>query len=223
MRMNKAVEETVQRVHRLYTRHEDVADAVVHVLGVLFAINASLWLLFHVTGLPVVVSVSIYCVGLLAMICCSAAYNLMPHHRPSKMMLRRLDHAAIFIMIAATYTPFAVNRLGVTSGAIILSIVWACASFVVVMKLIWPRRFEWLSLGLYLAMGWVIVAVIQPLSMTLAHVNFWLLMAGGIVYSAGVVFYVVERIPYHKAIWHAFVLTATALQFSSIWGEFVRH
>lgn len=223
MRMNKAVEETVGRVQRLYTRHEDLADGIIHVVGVLFAINASLWLIFHVTGVSVLVSVSIYCVGLLAMLCCSAAYNLMPGHRPSKMVLRRLDHAAIFIMIAATYTPFAVNRLGVTSGTIILSIVWACATFGVVMKMVWPRRFEWLSLGLYLAMGWVIVTVIQPLSMTLAHANFWLLMAGGIVYSAGVVFYVMERIPYHKAIWHAFVLTATALQFSSIWGEFTRH
>jgi hemolysin III len=220
--MNKTVEQTVERVQRLYTRHEDFADGVVHVLGVLFAINASLWLLFHVTGVSVLVSVSIYCIGLLAMICCSAAYNLTPSQRPSKMVLRRLDHAAIFIMIAATYTPFAVNRLGFESGTIILSVVWACATFGVVMKLVWPRRFEWLSLGLYLAMGWVIVTVIQPLSMTLAHANFWLLMAGGIVYSVGVVFYVVERIPYHKAIWHGFVLTATALQFSSIWGEFVR-
>lgn len=217
--MNKAVE----RVQRLYTRHEAAADAAVHILGVLFAINASLWLLWHVAGLSVLVSVSVYCVGLLAMIGCSAAYNLMPHHKPLKMLLRRFDHAAIFIMIAATYTPFAVNRLSETSGTIILAIVWAAATFGVIMKLAYPRRFEMLSLGLYLGMGWVIVTVIQPLSMSLAHANFWLLMAGGIVYSAGVIFYVVERIPYHKAIWHAFVLAAAALQFGSIWGEFVRH
>lgn len=214
--MNKAVE----RVHRLYTRHEETADAVVHVVGILFAINASLWLLWHVTGMSVLVSVSVYCLGLLAMIGCSAAYNMTPQWRPSKKILRRLDHAAIFIMIAATYTPFAVNRLGATSGPIILAVVWFCATFGVVMKLVWPRRFEWLSLGLYLGMGWVIVTVIQPLSMSLAHVNFWLLMAGGIVYSAGVIFYVWERIPYHRAIWHAFVLAATVLQFGSILGEF---
>jgi hemolysin III len=214
--MNK----TVERVHRLYTRHEQLADNIVHVVGILFAINASLWLVWHVTGMSVLVSVSIYCLGLMAMICCSAAYNMMPHSRPSKTILRRLDHSAIFIMIAATYTPFAVNRLGATAGPIILAVVWLCASFGVVMKLVWPRRFEWLSLGLYLAMGWVIVTVIQPLSLSLAHVNFWLLMAGGIVYSAGVIFYVWERIPYHRAIWHAFVLTATVLQFGSIVGEF---
>jgi hemolysin III len=214
--MNKAVE----RVHRLYTQHEQLADNIVHVVGILFAINASLWLLWHVTGMSVVVSVSVYCIGLMAMIGCSAAYNMTPHWRPSKTILRRLDHSAIFIMIAATYTPFAVNRLGATSGTIILTVVWLCATFGVVMKLVWPRRFEWLSLGLYLAMGWVIVTVIQPLSTSLAHVNFWLLMAGGIVYSLGVIFYVWERIPYHRAIWHGFVLAATVLQFGSILGEF---
>ena len=123
-------------------------------------------------------------------------------------------------MIAATYTPFAVNRLGATSGSIILAVIWLCATFGVVMKLVWPRRFEWLSLGLYLAMGWVIITVIQPLSASLAQVNFWLLMGGGIVYSAGVIFYVMERIPYHRAIWHGFVLAAAVLQFGSILGEF---
>ena len=212
--------QTVERVHRLYSQHEQTADAAVHILGIVFAINASLWLLWHVTGVSVLVSVSVYCVGLLAMIGCSAAYNLTPSSRPSKTILRRLDHAAIFIMIAATYTPFAVNRLGATSGTIILAVIWLCATFGVVMKLVWPRRFEWLSLGLYLAMGWVIVTVIQPLSASLAHVNFWLLMAGGIVYSTGVIFYVMERIPYHRAIWHGFVLAAAVLQFGSILGEF---
>src|ERR1700726_3598571 len=102
----------IEQAGRIYSRLEHRADAVIHVLGILFAINASLWLLWNVTGLSIVVSVSVYCAGLLAMIGCSAAYNLVPHHRPSKQVLRRLDHAAIFIMIAATYTPFAVNRLG---------------------------------------------------------------------------------------------------------------
>ncbi len=213
---------TVENVARLYTRHEHTADAVIHVLGVLFAINASLWLLLNVTGMSVLVSVSIYCAGLLAMTGFSAAYNLMPHHRPSKMILRRLDHAAIFIMIAATYTPLAAHRLAEPSGTIILAIIWAAATFGVTMKVLFPRRFEIASIVLYMLMGWMIVTVIKPLSMSLASVDFWLLTAGGLVYSAGVIFYLIERIPYHKAIWHAFVLTAAVLQFSSIYGEFAR-
>ena len=124
--MKNPAEIAVEKAVRLYSRHEDIADAVVHVLGIVFAINASLWLLFHVTGLSVVVSVTVYCVGLLAMIGFSAAYNLVPQHRPSKQILRRFDHAAIFVMIAGTYTPFAMNRLG-DDGTTILAIIWCAA------------------------------------------------------------------------------------------------
>ena len=211
----------IEKAERIYSQVEHRADAVVHVLGILFAINASLWLLWHVTGLPAAASVFVYCAGLLAMICFSAAYNLAPHGA-SRQFLRRLDHAAIFIMIAATYTPFAVNRLGAPYGSIILTAIWLAASFGVVMKVIYPRRFEWLSLGLYLAMGWLIVTVIQPLHASMSTTDFWLLVAGGLVYSAGVAFYVSERIPYHKAIWHGFVLVAAVLHFSAVAFEFAR-
>ncbi|HVU21659.1 MAG TPA: hemolysin III family protein [Rhizomicrobium sp.] len=218
--MKNPAEIAVEKAVRLYSRHEDVADAVVHVLGIVFAINASLWLLLNVTGLSVVVSVTVYCIGLLAMIGFSAAYNLVPHHRPSKQILRRFDHAAIFIMIAATYTPFAMNRLG-EYGTTILAIIWCAATFGVVMKVIFPRRFEIASLALYIGMGWLIVTVISPLAHAMAAFDFWLLMAGGFIYTAGVAFYVIERIPYHKAIWHAAVLVAAVLQFSAIALEFV--
>ena len=215
--VNSAVDKAV----RLYTRHEHLADAVVHVLGIVFAINASLWLLFHVTGLSVVVSVTVYCIGLLGMIGFSAAYNLMPHHRPSKAWLRRFDHAAIFIMIAGTYTPLAVNRLEAPYGPIILAAVWIAATTGVALKVLFPRRFERASLALYLVTGWMIVTVIVPLAHSMALFDFWLLAAGGLVYSIGVAFYLIERIPYHKAIWHAAVLAAAVLQFSAIALEFV--
>ncbi|MGC8534987.1 MAG: PAQR family membrane homeostasis protein TrhA [Rhizomicrobium sp.] len=207
---------------RIYTTVEHRADVAIHILGVLFAINASVWLLANVTGVPVVLSVTVYCLGLLAMTICSAAYNMMPHHRPSKAVLRRLDHAAIFVMIAATYTPFAVNRLGPLAGDIILSAIWFLAMAGVTMKLLEPRRLERISVGLYLAMGWMILTVLRPLSDHLAGLDFWLLIGGGLVYSLGVVFYLAERLPYHKAIWHGFVLAAAALQFSAIAAEFVR-
>lgn len=214
--------QTVAKVASIYARHEAVADAVVHIVGIVFAVNASLWLLWEVTGVSALVSVSVYCLGLMAMIGCSAAYNMMPSSRPSKKILRRLDHAAIFIMIAATYTPFAVNRLESPFGPIILAIIWTAATAGVVMKVMFPRRMEKLSVALYLLMGWLIVTVIQPLAQSLAVVDFWLLIAGGIVYSAGVIFYMLDRLPFNRAIWHGFVLTATILQFSSIWGEFAR-
>jgi hemolysin III len=208
------------RIPRTYSRPEWLTDMAIHIAGILFAVNASLWLLWHVTGLPVVVSVSVYCAGLLAMIVTSAAYNLWPAHRPSKQVLRRLDHSAIFIMIAATYTPLAANRLGPPEGNIILAAIWLCAMFGIVLKVFYPRRFEILGVILYLAMGWLSVTIIKPLHSSVGTVDFWLLIGGGLVYSAGVAFYVLERIPYHKAIWHAFVLVAAILQFAAIAMEF---
>jgi hemolysin III len=123
-------------------------------------------------------------------------------------------------MIAATYTPFAMNRLGAPYGGFILTAIWCCASLGVAMKVLYPRRFEVLSIALYLAMGWAIVTVLQPLHAAMGAVDFWLLVAGGLVYSAGVLFYVIDRIPYHKVIWHGFVLVAAALHFSAIAFEF---
>lgn len=207
------------KVGRLYSRNEHAADAIIHIAGVLFAINGGAWLLFHVTKLGVVASVSVYCAGLFAMLTASAAYNLFPHGT-AKDWLRRFDHAAIFIMIAATYTPFAVNRLAQPAGGVILGFIWFGATAGVVMKMLFPRRFEMASLALYIGMGWLIVTVIRPLSASMAATDFWLLMAGGIIYSTGVIFYVMERIPYHKAIWHGFVLVAAILHFAAIASEF---
>jgi hemolysin III len=204
---------------RLYSRNEVWMDAAIHVLGIVFAINASLWLLAHVTGLSVVVSVSIYCAGLVAMVLASAAYQLW-RHGPAKEFLRRIDHAAIFLMIAATYTPFAANRLSAGTGAGLLTAIWLCATAGVILKLMFPRRFERLSILFYLGMGWMILAVSGPLSAALASVDVWLLAGGGIVYSVGVLFFLAERLPFHKPIWHAFVLVAVILHFAAIAGEF---
>ena len=210
------------KAERIYSRIEHRTDMVIHVLGVLFAVNASAWLLAHVSGSgTLIASVSIYCAGLLAMIFASAAYNLAPHGS-AKQILRRLDHSAIFIMIAATYTPFAANKLGGLAGSLILSAVWLSATAGIVLKVVYPRRYEAASLALYLAMGWMIVTVIKPLAASMATFDFWLLAAGGLVYSVGVVFYLVERIPFHKTIWHGFVLVAAALHFSAIALEFSR-
>ncbi len=208
---------------RIYSEIEHRADAVIHLLGILFAINASLWLVSHIAdaGQSVAISVSVYCVGLLAMIGFSAAYNLMPYHRPvAKQVLRRLDHSAIFIMIAATYTPFAANRLGAPAGPAILTAIWFCASAGVALKVMLPRRFEKTAIALYIGMGWMIVTVLKPLAASMAAIDFWLLIAGGLVYSAGIAFYVIERIPFHKVIWHGFVLVAAVLHYSAIAIEF---
>jgi hemolysin III len=208
-----------EKAERIYTRHEYVVDAVIHVAGMLFAVNAAAWLLLHV-GVSAAASVTVYCLGLLGMIFASGIYNMVPETARPKQLLRRIDHAAIFIMIAATYTPFAANRLGAPFGMIILVSIWLCASAGVVLKVLFPRRFEMAAIALYLGMGWMCVTVLKPLAASVATVDFWLLIGGGLVYSAGVAFYVIERIPFHKAIWHGFVLAAAVLHFSAVAMEF---
>lgn len=204
---------------RLYSRLEHRADAVIHVVGIVFAVGATAWLLSHVSGAATVAAVSVYCTGLLAMIVASAAYNLAPTGT-LKDILRRFDHSAIFVMIAATYTPFAAARLGYPVGDVILILVWSAAAIGVALKMLFPRRFEKVSIVLYLAMGWLIVTAIKPLAASVAAIDFWLLIAGGLIYSAGVGFYLIERIPFHKAIWHGFVLAAAVLHFAAIAIEF---
>ena len=208
-----------QKAERIYSRHEELVDGAIHVAGMLFAVNAAAWLLLHV-GVSAEASVTVYCLGLLAMIFASGIYNMVPETARSKQLLRRIDHAAIFIMIAATYTPFAVNRVGAPYGTTVLIAIWVCASIGVALKVLFPRRFETAALALYLGMGWMVVFVLKPLAASVAAVDFWLLIGGGAVYSAGVAFYVIERIPFHKAIWHAFVLVAVVLHFSAVAMEF---
>ena len=208
-----------EKAERIYSRHEHGVDAAIHVLGMIFAVNASAWLLLHM-GVSAQAGVTVYCLGLLAMIFASAIYNLAPNDARAKQILRRIDHSAIFIMIAATYTPFAAERLAAPYGTVILVAIWVCASLGVALKVVFPRRFENLSIGLYIAMGWMILAVIRPLAASMAAVDFWLLMAGGAIYSAGIAFYVIERIPFHKAIWHGFVLAAAVTHFTAVALEF---
>jgi hemolysin III len=210
---------SLENAARLYSRLEHRADAVIHVAGIVFAVGATAWLLSHVSGAATVAAVSVYCTGLLAMIVASAAYNLAPTGT-LKDILRRFDHSAIFVMIAATYTPFAAARLGYPVGDVILVLVWSAAAIGIALKMVFPRRFEKVSIALYLAMGWLIVTAIKPLAASVAAIDFWLLIAGGLIYSASVAFYLIERIPFHKAIWHGFVLAAAVLHFAAIAIEF---
>lgn len=204
---------------RFYTKWEDRADAALHLAGVGVALPAVCWLLLRAGGGAQMAAILVYCAGLLAMLCASAAYNLAPPGR-AKAVLRRLDHAAIFVMIAGTYTPFAVARLGDTAGREILALVWSAALFGVALKLLFPHRFEKAGIVLYLSTGWLIVMALQPLAAAVAASNLRLLIAGALIYSAGVLFYLVEKIPYHKVIWHGLVLLAVLLHFTAIANEF---
>jgi hemolysin III len=159
-------------------------------------------------------SVLVYCAGLLAMLVCSALYNG-GDPSPRKDLLRRLDHAVIFVMIAGTYTPFLTNMTGDWSRWLLVY-VWAVAAIGAALKLIWPHRFDRLSVALYLFLGWTIVAAIKPLSAAVSTATIVLLAGGGVLYTVGVIFHLSEQLRYQQPIWHGFVAAAAACHYSAV-------
>jgi len=209
---------------RVYGRGEAIADCCVHLVGLSAAVVGSVVLVSEAaqrTGALMVVSVAIYGIGLVCMISASALYNLAGPSR-RKERFRRLDHAAIFLMIAGTYTPFVVVRMGGPWGLGIAGFVWLATIGGVALKLLYPRRIEGISIALYLALGWVIAVAPGQLFAAVPLTAFILLAAGGLLYCLGIVFHLWQRLPYHNAIWHVFVLSAAGCHFFAVLQGVVR-
>ncbi len=202
----------------LYSRSERLADAVVHVAGITGGVVASFVLAFMAVSRfepTYAAGLGLYAFGLVAMLVCSALYNL-TDEAWGKSLFRRLDHAAIFLMIAGTYTPFALLAIGGNIGIGLLIFVWSVAAVGIVFKLVSPTRWEPLSIATYLLLGWTIVVAIDPLLASLSPSGITLLAAGGVLYSVGVVFHKWTSLPFQNAIWHAFVLVAASCHFAAI-------
>jgi hemolysin III len=194
-----------------------IADGCIHAVGVVASIAAASILvavaLTHLSS-GAALSVIVYCAGMLAVFCFSAAYNLTSG--PRRWLLRRLDHAAIYVKIAATYTPFAAIKLGGTAGFALLGAVWGIAVLGALAKLLVPAHFVRTSYVLYLAQGWAGVFALQPLLGALSGTALTLLLVGGVLYTVGVVFHLWSRLPFNNAIWHGFVLAASACHFGAV-------
>ncbi len=201
-----------------YDRAELIADGVVHALGVgggLIAATALIVLSGVFASTPEIVSVSIYAAGLLAMLGFSAAYNLWPVS-PRKWWLRRLDHSAIYVLIAATYTPFMMQMSDRVLAIALLSGVWCVAVIGILLKLFLPGRFDRLAVGLYLALGWSGVLAYDSVVMSLPNLTLWCIAAGGALYTLGVLFHVWRRLRFQNAIWHSFVLLGAACHYTAV-------
>ncbi|MBI1202818.1 MAG: hemolysin III family protein [Rhodopseudomonas sp.] len=200
-----------------YDRAETIADAVVHGLGIAFAVAGGAALIVVAAlyaNVSQVTAVSIYSAGLAAMIGFSAAYNLWPL-TPVKWWLRRLDHSAIYLLIAATYTAFVLPMRGAAPDAI-LAVQWLAAVAGITLKIVWPGRFDRAAIALYLVMGWSGLAVIGPMAAALAPVTLLLIALGGVLYSVGVIFHVWESLRFQNAIWHGFVLSAASCHYAAV-------
>jgi hemolysin III len=201
-----------------YTAGERIADGCIHVVSVVASLAAAATLMtVAVLYLPPLstASVAVYSLGLIAVFGFSAGYNLVGWP-PLKSILRRFDHAAIYVKIAATYTPFAMVKLGGVAGFGLLGAVWAVGLFGVAAQLFWPAQLVRTSYVLYLAQGWACVFALGPLAHALSSSALVLLVVGGVLYTVGVVFHLWHSLPYHNAIWHGFVLVASACHFAAI-------
>jgi hemolysin III len=202
---------------RVYTFAERLADGGVHAIGIGASVLGVAALMIAARNLPAgsIVSLGVYGFGLVAVFACSACYHLASEAR-LKSILRRFDHAAIYVKIAGTYTPFAAIKMGDAAGFALLGAVWAITAFGATAKLLWPGRLVRTSYVLYLAQGWAIVAAFGPFASAVSGRVLALLVVGGVTYTVGVIFHLWERLPFHNAVWHALVLVASACHFAAI-------
>lgn len=200
------------------TRLEKLVDGWVHgvALGVFtLAVGAALGLAIWQGGLGMASAVAVYAICVITMIGCSMAYNLAENSR-RKSLLRRFDHAAIFLMIAGTYTPFTTLRfeggwaIGMTSAIWALALIGAAGK----LFLLWGSQKIWIAY--YLVMGWLVVVATGPMLEGIPLAGLILLAVGGLLYTVGIPFYAWERLPFRRAIWHGFVMAAAGVHYAAV-------
>jgi len=187
------------------------------------AVVAAAVLLYRAVGAgeaTAVAAAAIYGLGLICTFGFSAAYNLTGESR-WKDVLRRCDHAAIYVMIAGTYTPFTLVNIGGLAGHGLLALVWSVAALGLALKVFWPHRLSRLSVGLYLALGWAGLVAAGPLFAALPGVALGFLIAGGVLYTVGVAFFAWQRLSFQNAIWHGFVLAAACCHYVAVFDAII--
>ncbi|WP_337023643.1 MULTISPECIES: PAQR family membrane homeostasis protein TrhA [unclassified Pantoea] len=203
-----------------YSVAEEIANSISHGIGCIFGIVGLVLLLTQAVEMRAdtiaITSYSLYGGSMILLFLASTLYHAIPHQK-AKYWLKKFDHCAIYLLIAGTYTPFLLVGLKSPLAQGLMVVIWSLAMAGIIFKLTIAHRFKALSLVTYLSMGWLSLVVIYQLATRLSAGGVWLLAAGGIVYSLGVIFYVSRRIPYNHAIWHGFVLGGSVLHFCAIY------
>ncbi len=197
---------------------ERLANSLSHGVGFMFALAATPILIIGAANrgsAADVVGSSVFAATLVVLYLASTWYHAVPAGR-LKERLHKFDHAAIYLLIAGTYTPFTLGVLGGAWGWTLFGVVWAAAALGVCDKLIVGIRHPRLSTALYLVMGWAVLIVIRPLVLNMPPNGIRWLVAGGVLYSAGVVFYKARQLPYSHFIWHLFVIAGSTCHFFSV-------
>ena len=198
-----------------YSLGEEIAHGLTHGVGIVLAI-AGLCVLVTFSALygsaVHVVASSIFGASMIVLYTASTLYHSLPMPE-TKRIMRVVDHASIYLLIAGTYTPFTLVTLEGAWGWSLFGVVWGLAIAGIIFKLFFTGRFDRLSVAIYVAMGWCGLVAIKPMMAALPTLGLWLLVAGGLAYTGGVIFYLLERMRYHHAIWHLFVMAGTTLHY----------
>ena len=215
---DEAAVATVASRRRAYTLGEEIANSLTHGLGTGLAI-AALVILVAFAALAHdgyrLAGAIVYGVTLVLQYAASTLYHAVPQPR-AKHVFKILDHCGIYLLIAGTYTPFCLVTLREANGWWLLAVIWGLATLGIAFEAFWVYRPRWVSALLFLGMGWLVVTSIGPLVDNLATGGLWLLVAGGLAYTVGTVFYVLERIHYMHAVWHLWVLAGSVLHFLAV-------
>lgn len=203
-----------------YPWAEEIANSLSHGVGLMFGIVALVLLLVQAVdenaSAMAIASYSLYGGSMILLYLASTLYHAVSHQR-AKYWLKKIDHCAIYLLIAGTYTPFLLVGLNSPLAKGLMAVIWGLALFGVIFKLAFAHRFEVLSLITYLTMGWLSLIVIYQLATMLSLGGVVLLAVGGVVYTLGVVFYASKRIRFGHAIWHIFVLGGSVCHFLAIY------
>lgn len=197
---------------------DEIANSVTHGFGLILSLIGLPMLIIaslHRGDVMNVIGASVFGGTLVALYAASTLYHSIPAPR-AKRVFRLLDHVAIFLLIAGTYTPFTLGVLRGTWGWTLFGIVWTLAAVGIVFKVLFGTRFPRASTFFYLAMGWLIVVAARPLMMNLPSAGVWLLAAGGLAYTCGVIFFVLDHRRYMHAVWHVFVMAGSACHFAAV-------
>lgn len=215
----------VLRRRRALTRTEVIADGIVHGVGILVALIAGTMLLTAAllqTAQDEFAALAVYVGTLLGVLSASLAFNLCPYGKQTlKAWLARLDQAAIFLFIAGTYTPLLAAMGDVPVADKLMIFVWSAALLGVALKVLVPQHFGKMAIVLYLAIGWSGVLAFQALGEALPTTALWLLVAGGIAYSAGIIFHLWEKLHFQNVLWHVFVVIGATLHLIAIFEAMV--
>ena len=201
-----------------YSQAEEIANSITHGLGALLSVaGLTLLVTFAAQQQDIwrIVSFSIYGTSMILLFTASTLYHSFQHPKV-KQVFKTLDHCSIFLLIAGTYTPFLLVSMRGTIGWILFGIIWGLAAIGITLKVVLGPKYKKLSVATYLLMGWMVVFASKELMANLSIEGLYWLIAGGLSYTVGVVFYLWKKLPFNHAIWHVFVLGGSLCHFFSI-------